>query len=1049
MGLACWEMEAPMIRMLRAGLLLAMAVLATAAEIPVSGWALKPGSTGTASDLRLVAVPAGSEATLASATVALKVGELYRLSATIRTEGVKADALARYPTALGACLSMESFPFTNASQSAAGTSTRQVSVLFLATAPTDRVQLHLGRNGEATGAVTFSGVKLEKVEDVTAFIPMETVRWAGKGFRYEMGGWTFLHIEGAPYARGRQHGKLMADEIVRGITKLGVQKDAADPARGWADKRQFADALFLRKYDLEFLEEMKGIADGAAKAGAQFKGRAIDLLDIVTLNSDVDASYLQSALPHTANPLTNRTFMTGDDEAAKGGQGDHCSSFVATKGATKTGRFIFSQIFMWNGYTGTEWNVMLDVVPEKGHRLVLQTFAGGIHSGTDWYLNASGLVMGETTVGQTPFNPEGTPQSNRIRKAAQYASGIDEAAAILFKQNNGLYTNDWTMADAKTDEGACFLLGTEKTRLWRTGTKGKPADTPGNHKDFIWANNNNRDLEVRGEYVGNPENAPADLAFNTWNRDIAFQEAFKAFGRTGFDIDTATRLMASSPINRPHACDGKLTTAEMAEKLVFIAHQGKTTQREKMVGGRWIADLPGATPHLTHGYTAFSPIWISAKLQAAKAAWREEKKAKAAPLPEVASVKEAFSYEAKELWTGTVKPATDAENWFVSASAAYWQQMKHLPAASAKAFEVQSAALAELATRHLWLEAREGAKAPLATTTDYGRYCAYQISRIRGVFALHQLRLHLGNAAFAKAMQTVHGRFGGKAASTAEILKALSDGAGRDVAPILRPWLERADLPAPKVQARVEKAGEAYEVKLEVEQAGFAYPFVAFASVESEKGAKLERIEVASAKAAFSFRSEARPSRLVFNAGSDLPMPRANFWVPGNVLDDWSATQLVFGTAREVEAQRTLALNYRDALADNMTEVLLPVKPDAEVSDADLAAHDLLVFGGPADNGIAARLQAEGKLPFEAGSGWFKWQGRTYGRPDDGLLAAFPNPWNPKRMLVFVLANSRVQQWAMTKTVPRGLPGWTLYRGGEAKEKGQAPAAMLVVDFKP
>ena len=472
------------------GLFLAMAVFATAADLSVSGWALKPGSTAKASGLRLEAAVEGSEATLASAPVTLNVGELYRLSATIRTEGVKADPLARYPTALGACLSMESFPFTNASQSVGGTSERQVSLLFLATSPTDRVQLHLGRNGWAAGSALFRNVKLEKVEDITAFIPMETVRWAGKGFRYEMGGWTFLHIEGAPYARGRQHGELMADEIVRYMTKLGVLKNAADPARGWADQRQMADALFFRKYDVEFLEEMKGIADGAAKAGVSFKGRVIDLLDIVTLNSAVDMGALQEGLTHAPHPLTGRTFMTGDDELEQGGKGDHCNSFVATKGATRSGRFIFTQMFMWNGYTGTEWNVMLDIVPEQGHRLVLQTFAGGIHSGTDGYLNASGLVMGETTVGQTPFSADGTPQSNRIRKAAQNASGIDEAAAILSRQNNGLYTNDWTMADTKTDEGACCLLGTEKARLWRTGTLDRPADTPGRHQDFIWANNN-------------------------------------------------------------------------------------------------------------------------------------------------------------------------------------------------------------------------------------------------------------------------------------------------------------------------------------------------------------------------------------------------------------------------------------------------------------------------------------------------------------------------------------------------------------------------------
>ena len=176
---------------------------------------------------------------------------------------------------------------------------------------------------------------------------------------------------------------------------------------------------------------------------------------------------------------------------------------------------------------------------------------------------------------------------------------------------------------------------------------------------------------MRGEYRANPENAPVDLAFNTWNRDIAWQEAFRAYGQKGFDIDTATRVMATSPINRPHACNAKLTTVEMAEKLVFIAHQGKTTQREKLVGGRWIADLPGATPHLSHGYTTFSPIWVTGKLQAARAAWKEDKQAKAAPSPDLDPVKEAYEYDAKLLWTGTVKPAADADNWFISGSAAY------------------------------------------------------------------------------------------------------------------------------------------------------------------------------------------------------------------------------------------------------------------------------------------------------------------------------------------------------------------------------------------
>ncbi|MBK8791124.1 MAG: hypothetical protein IPO28_13480 [Holophagaceae bacterium] len=50
-----------MIRMLRAGLLMAVTMLATAADLPLAGWALKPGSTAGVSGLRLAAPAAGTK----------------------------------------------------------------------------------------------------------------------------------------------------------------------------------------------------------------------------------------------------------------------------------------------------------------------------------------------------------------------------------------------------------------------------------------------------------------------------------------------------------------------------------------------------------------------------------------------------------------------------------------------------------------------------------------------------------------------------------------------------------------------------------------------------------------------------------------------------------------------------------------------------------------------------------------------------------------------------------------------------------------------------
>ncbi|OJH41768.1 C45 family peptidase [Cystobacter ferrugineus] len=1021
-----------------------------------SGWSVSgPGRVASSADVRsegtaglVIAHPeAGAETTVESEPVKLQVGHLYRLSAWVRTRGVRADAQARYPTALGACVSMRSFPFTNCSPSLGAEQEGRVSVLFFAPQATDRVRLHLGRNGAATGSAWFDDVRLEEVDDISAYIPLESVRWAGKGFRYDDGGWKYVHIEGEPYERGLQYGELVAEDLVRYMEKLGTRKNAQDVANGWDQVRLLTDSLFLRRYETEFLEEMRGIADGVNRAGVKFKDRELELLDVVALNSMVDILMLEDANEVSATPLSGRTFLKAEDETARAGEGDHCSSFVATKSATRDGGLIMGQIFMWNGYTGVHWDVMLDVQPTRGHRFIMQTFPGGIHSGSDWYINDAGIVIGETTVGQTPFNPDGTPQSNRIRKAAQYASSIDEVAKLLKERNNGLYTNDWTLADTKTGEGACFTLGTKTSRMWRTGDAKHTADTPGGLEDFIWANNNNRDLEMRKESIANPWNAPVDLAFNTWNRDIAFQKYFEQHGRGGIDLDNAIRMLASSPINRPHACDGKITTGEMARQLMFLAHYGKTTLREKKVGGRWIPDLPGATPHLTLGYTTFSPVFVADKLKAARSRRVQEAKAPAGKR-DLTKLQESLGFDKKRLWANTVFPATDGENWLVSGTAAYWNLLHEAPDEADKVFEARRDALAELNARYLYLTSREEDVVPVAARTSYSRYGTYAIPRIKGTFLLHQLRLLLGNASFAKVMRTVHERYTQKNITTKDFVRTASEAAGRNLAPFVAQWVERAGLPAPRLRASVTKAREGHDVTLEVEQGGVPYHFVTAVELVTDKGSVLERVEVKGARQSFTFHVAERPVRVVFNPTNDIPVPREHYQVLSNALDDFSQLLFVHGTARGVEAGRTLALEFRDTVADAFSEQLSPLEPDAEVTDAELAGRDLFVLGGAEDNALVARLAAEKKLPVEPGRRFFRWQGQTYGRPEDGLAVALPNPWNPKRMLYLYLANSGMQLWRMTRAFQPGrLQGWALYRDGEVTAKGYHDLDALAVDL--
>lgn len=94
-----------------------------------------------------------------------------------------------------------------------------------------------------------------------------SVQHYGPAYRYPQSGWIVLHIEGEPYERGVQHGRLLAPEIAAEVLCLAERQSPKAPADGWKATRTLVNALFVRRYDKEYLEEMKGIADGAAAAG--------------------------------------------------------------------------------------------------------------------------------------------------------------------------------------------------------------------------------------------------------------------------------------------------------------------------------------------------------------------------------------------------------------------------------------------------------------------------------------------------------------------------------------------------------------------------------------------------------------------------------------------------------------------------------------------------------------------------------------------------------------------------------------------------------------
>src|SRR4051794_12435105 len=73
-----------------------------------------------------------------------------------------------------------------------------------------------------------------------------SVQRYGPAYRYPQAGWIVLHVEGKPYERGVQHGRLMAPEIAANIRCFAATQSPKDPLTGWRQTRTLCDALFLR-----------------------------------------------------------------------------------------------------------------------------------------------------------------------------------------------------------------------------------------------------------------------------------------------------------------------------------------------------------------------------------------------------------------------------------------------------------------------------------------------------------------------------------------------------------------------------------------------------------------------------------------------------------------------------------------------------------------------------------------------------------------------------------------------------------------------------------
>jgi hypothetical protein len=701
---------------------------------PQESWAVVRGSARldptvqheSHTSLLLERDTASKDARVLLAAVSLTIGKPYELSGWVRTENLEVLDTDRSPIATGAALAMASMPFDVHSASLGGTRPwTRLTLRFVASRAEDQVVLSVGDGGSFHGRAWFEGVHLEQMPSSGDEWPAhEAVETFGPAYRYPAAGWIYLHIEGQPYERGYQHGHLMAHEIPEYLERCAAVLGSKDR---WDDYRTTANALFLRGFDREILEEMRGIAEGASDAGARWKDRRIDLLDVVVANTTVEMGELASAVSTTPTGLEGLTFDAPPyADRKRDSVLDHCSAFAATGPATRDGKMVIGHVTWWPLTLAEQTNVMLDIKPASGHRMLIQSYPGGIESGTDWYQNDAGVVLTETTINQTPFNAGGTPVAFRARMAIQYSDNIDDVVRILSAQNNGLYTNEWIMGDAKTNEIAIFDLGTKHTRLWRSSKNEWFGDTPG----FYWGDNNAKDLTVRLEDYPDPGSDPEFIPYVPRVRDTAWQHLYQKY-RGQIDEQFGFVAFRTAPLVSVATMDAKVVTADMASHMMVWAEIGRPNQREWVPDKKY--DFAGDDGLYPSGYYLFQTE-PTANLRAAIE--QNEKTRLAVPHnsshPAVPPSGNTAQFDGR-LWKGWVLPASDSDTWFVAGSAEYQRVLQS-----------QDVDHAMNAQRAVWRSLKARADSPLDQ---------YRREQAKGVLFLDSLRVKMGDDAFLAMMR--------------------------------------------------------------------------------------------------------------------------------------------------------------------------------------------------------------------------------------------------------------------------------------------------------
>jgi hypothetical protein len=337
-----------------------------------------------------------------------------------------------------------------------------------------------------------------------------------------------------------------------------------------------------------------------------------------------------------------------------------------------------------------------------------------------------------------------------------------------------------------------------------------------------------------------------------------------------------------------------------------------------------------------------------------------------------------------------------------------------------------------------------GADFPLHEFTSRSDPASRAIGYGKGAMVFHMIRSQIGDAAFFQALRDLCRTRMYGSASWSDLVRAFSRSSGRDLGPLLEPWLARPGGPR-LVLSGVEsrRAGEGWLVTGSIlqEPAGFALTLPL--RLEGAGAPVTELVAVSGPATRFKISSTGEPKRLLLDPDAQAFRVLSPGEIPATVNSLKGSAKLLGVVTENCRVRR----DTFSTLLASLSQGDAPIIDEAQLAGTE-GAHDLVFCGTPRDRSQFAPLP-EGVQLSATG---FSVDSVSYPAPDALLLMVLKRPDSSGRVAALFnpLSEEAAQQY-LAKITHYGKYGLLVFAGGGVRSKGTVPAGAgaAVVSFRP